>query len=79
MTKSEIDKRLESIISEDGTQSGLSWITQLERNLCIEYENTEYTPGIGYIDGDGNDIQNLYLHVVNLYWVLCEKTKNHPA
>ena len=79
MTKREIDNILESIISEDGHHAGLAWITQLGGNLCIEYENMIFTPGCGYIDSNGNDIQKLYLYVVDLYWGLCEKTNNHSA
>ena len=79
MTNREIDNRLESIIAEDGRAAGLLWITQLEGNLCIQYEDTVFTPGVGYIDSDGNDVQKQYLYVVDLYWRFCDKTKNHPA
>ena len=79
MTNREIDNRLESIITEDGRAAGLAWITQLEENLCAQYENIVFTPGVGYIDADGYDIQRLYLYVVDLYWRLCEKANNHSA
>ena len=73
MTKQDIDNQLESIIAEDGVADGFAWITQLEENLCVEYENTVFTPSRGYIDSNGNDIQKLYLYVVDLYWELCQQ------